>query len=39
MKRLSRIIYRVWWRVPVLPGLFQDMNNGWSYDAKGNRIR
>lgn len=29
---------RVWPHVPLLPGLFEDMNNGWSYDKKGNRL-
>jgi hypothetical protein len=29
---------RLWWKLPILPGLFQDMNNGWSYDERGNRL-
>jgi hypothetical protein len=28
----------VWPRIPILPGLFEDMANGWSYDSKGNRL-
>lgn len=28
----------VWPRIPILPGLFEDMAHGWSYDEKGNRI-
>lgn len=28
---------RVWPHVPILPGLFEDMANGYSYDEKGNR--
>jgi hypothetical protein len=28
----------VWPRIPILPGLFEDMNHGYSYDSKGNRL-
>lgn len=28
----------VWPRIPILPGLFEDMNNGWSYDENGRRL-
>ena len=28
----------LWPHVPLLPGLFEDMANGYSYDEKGNRI-
>lgn len=28
----------VWPHVPLLPGLFEDMAHGYSYDKEGNRI-
>lgn len=35
MRRLLRCF---WKRLPLLPGLFEDMNNGWSYTREGKRI-
>jgi hypothetical protein len=28
----------VWPRIPILPGLFKDINHGWSYDENGKRL-
>jgi uncharacterized membrane protein YagU involved in acid resistance len=27
-----------WPHIPLLPGLFEDMANGYSYDREGNRL-
>lgn len=29
---------RIWPHLPILPGLFEDMANGYSYDEKGQRL-
>jgi hypothetical protein len=36
--KVPKIVKRVWARIPLLPGLFEDMANGYSYDREGNRL-
>lgn len=35
---IVRVAKWIWARTPFLPGLFEDMANGYSYDKKGNRL-